>query len=131
MLNRCHNKKYEKYSQWGGRGIRVHKKWHKFENFLSDMGHPPTKHHSLDRKNNNKGYNKTNCRWATHKEQARNKRNNRLITFNSETKCLSAWGEHYQIKPGIISDRLNRGWSTKKALTTKPKSWKNKHRPRE
>lgn len=124
MWNRCYNINYEKYSQWGGRGITVYKKWLAFENFLTDMGDPPTTRHSLDRIDNNGNYCPKNCRWATPKQQARNKRNNRLLTFNNKTQCLSAWAEEYNIKSTTISDRLRHGWSIKKSLTTPPKKWK-------
>lgn len=124
MFTRCCNTKYEKYPQWGGRGITICKKWNKFENFLADMGHPPTKYHSLDRKDNDKRYCKTNCRWATPKQQARNKRNNRFITLNCKTQCLAAWAEEYDLKGSTIADRLRHGWSIRKAITTPPKKWK-------
>lgn len=124
MLNRCNNTKYERYHQWGKRGIKVCNRWYKFENFLEDMGNPPTKYHSLDRINNDGNYCKSNCRWATPKEQGRNKRNNRLISFNDKTQCLSAWAEEYKIKSSIIADRLKHNWPIKKALITPPKKWK-------
>lgn len=117
MKTRCNNISGPKYNKWGGRGIRICNRWSKFENFLKDMGSPPTKSHSLDRINNNKGYCKSNCRWATPKQQGRNKSNNRIFTFKRKTQCLSAWSEEYKIKSSIIADRLNRGWSTKEALT--------------
>lgn len=74
MMSRCYNKNDPSYAGYGGRGITVCKRWHKFENFVVDMGiRPPNR--TLDRKNNNKGYSKANCRWATRSEQQFNKRN--------------------------------------------------------
>lgn len=75
MHRRCSNPKCESYSRYGGRGISVCKRWRLLENFLKDMGPKPSHKHSLDRKNNNKGYCPSNCRWATPKEQSLNKRN--------------------------------------------------------
>lgn len=73
MMQRCYLETSDSYPWYGERGITVCKRWHKFENFLADMGERPA-NKTLDRKNNNKGYSKANCRWATDLEQARNKR---------------------------------------------------------
>lgn len=75
MIQRCTNPKDRAYKNYGARGITVCKRWEKFERFLADMGEPPVGH-SLDRKNNEKGYSKSNCRWATAQMQSRNKRSN-------------------------------------------------------
>lgn len=73
MLARCKNTKLREYKYYGGRGIKVCKRWQKFENFLADMGHPPPGL-SLDRINNNRGYYPSNCRWATATQQQQNRR---------------------------------------------------------
>lgn len=73
MLSRCSNPKFPGYHNYGGRGIAVSKRWLKFENFYKDMGDPP-KGYWIERVNNNKGYSKGNCKWATPSEQALNKR---------------------------------------------------------
>lgn len=73
MISRCNNKKVINYERYGGRGIRVCKRWRKFENFLKDMGErPPGK--TIDRKNPNDNYTPSNCRWATLKQQRANQR---------------------------------------------------------
>lgn len=73
MKQRCLYKRSPKYHLYGGRGIRVCNRWLRFENFLKDMGERP-RGKTLDRKNNNLGYFKKNCRWATAAEQRNNQR---------------------------------------------------------
>lgn len=76
MLRRCNKSHSSRYQYYGGRGIRVCKRWHKFENFYADMGDPPSEKHSIDRIDNDSHYTFLNCRWATWCEQANNKRRN-------------------------------------------------------
>ena len=96
ILQRCTNPNIKNYSNYGGRGIRVCKRWIKFGNFYQDMGkRPPGK--SIDRKDNNKNYKKSNCRWATPTEQRRNQR-----TQKTKTGVTGVWwdkkAQKYQAK---------------------------------
>jgi len=73
MKNRCLNPNAEDYHHYGGRGINICDTWLLFEGFLADMGRRPAESLTLDRINNNLGYNKANCRWASRKTQAQNR----------------------------------------------------------
>lgn len=74
MIERCSNPKNCAYKNYGARGITVSKRWLTFENFLVDMGLKPNPKWSLERKKNDKGYNKRNCCWASRKDQNNNRR---------------------------------------------------------
>jgi hypothetical protein len=117
MRERCSNQRHKQYAGYGGRGIKVCERWNSFENFLEDMGDKP-KGLSLDRKDNSKGYEPGNCRWTTSKEQTRNRRSNRIIEFNGETRCLAAWSEVLGFPRTMLGGRLSRGWSVSEALAT-------------
>lgn len=122
MHNRCNLPTIAAYKDYGGRGISVCDEWKSFEVFYQDMGPRPSSKHSIDRKDNSLGYSKENCRWATKQEQARNTRQCHLLTFNSETRCLTDWAVHFNLSPNTLTGRLKKGWSINKALTTPARS---------
>lgn len=118
MIQRCSDKNCTGYILYGGRGITICKEWIKFENFYRDMGDRP-ENKTLDRIENNKGYYKENCHWATPKEQANNTRANHLITYKNKTQTISQWSKELEINYFTLCGRLCRGWSIEKALTFK------------
>lgn len=117
MIQRCDNPDAAYYELYGGRGIKVCERWYDFKNFLQDMGESK-EGETLDRIDNDKGYYKENCRWASRKEQARNRSTNVEITFNGKTQCIAAWEEELGFKHGTLWTRLyNYHWPIERALT--------------
>lgn len=119
MRKRCYKKYQGNYKNYGGRGITVCKRWlNSFENFFKDLGRRPSKAHSLDRINNEGNYTPKNCRWADSETQGLNTRSNRLLSFKGQKKPVSRWARDLGMNPTTLFERLRRGWSVKKALTT-------------
>lgn len=119
MKQRCLNKKFKHYKNWGGRGIKVCKRWMKFENFYKDMGNCP-RGKSLDRKNNDKGYYKKNCRWATMEEQLNNTRRNCFLTYSGRTQTIAQWARELNVSSKTLRGRIKKyHWELEKALTSK------------
>ena len=116
MLDRCYNPGMPNYHNYGGRGVRVVKRWHTFEHFYADMGDRPTGM-SLERKHNSRWYSPGNCLWATAITQQNNRRNNRKIIFKGRSKTLAEWARQYGHPPLRLWHRLNRGWPVSKAIT--------------
>lgn len=92
MKRRCFYPKDSRYAEYGGRGITVCPAWRdSFEQFLADVGEPPTKDHTIERIDYNGNYEPGNVRWSTKTEQANNKRNNRLIEWNGKQQTMPEW----------------------------------------
>lgn len=112
MLNRCENEKEKAYPRYGGRGILVCGRWRdSFENFFSDMGERPSKHHSIDRIDNNGNYDPKNCRWATREMQASNKSSTVMLQANGQTLPLAEWSRIKGIAKSTLWARKKYGWS--------------------
>lgn len=119
LLSRCYAKNQPAYRNYGGRGIRACARWRKsFQNFLDDMGPRPSSHHTIERIQNDGPYSPKNCCWATRREQAQNKRSNRHITSQGQTKTITGWSRHLGGSTSCIHNRLARGWSIERAVTT-------------
>jgi hypothetical protein len=114
IIARCGDKNNACY---GGRGIGYAKRWSDFEKFLKDMGHPPSDRHTIERRDNEKGYSKKNCCWALPIEQGRNKRNNRWLVAREKRQTISEWSRETGIKLSTLSARIKRGWYGEKVLT--------------
>lgn len=114
------------------RGIRVCERWQAFEFFLKDVGYAPSPHHTLDRIDNNKGYEPGNVRWATRREQNFNNRRTRMMGIGSNQKPLKEWCELYGRSYVAVSTRLNKhGWTWPNALYAPVKNGSRKQNPLE
>jgi len=121
MVDRCYNENHIGYKNYGGRGIVICTEWRNDFNAFNDWsianGYKRGLH--IDRIDNSKGYSPDNCRFCTPLENARNKRINKMITFNSRTHCISEWAEITGLSRHKISTRIGRlKWSAERTLTT-------------
>lgn len=117
MLRRCNDQRRPEYARYGGRGISVCERWKDIRNFVEDMGQKP-EGMSLDRIDNDGPYSPDNCRWATRVEQANNKRSNRLLTIDGDTKTAAQWSRISGVSEPAINFRLKSGWPAKDAVFT-------------
>src|SRR5579859_2385875 len=127
MKTRCYNKNHKDYKFYGNRGVCICKEWlNDFQQFYNDMGPAPSKKHSIHRKHDSLVYSKENCIWTDQKTQCRERRGNRLLTFNGQTKLILEWEEITGINCKTIMSRLDRlHWSVEKALTTPSRNKRN------
>jgi len=111
---------------YADREITICAEWlNNFDQFVADMGLRP-RGATLERKNNDKGYSKDNCVWATQKQQNNNQRRNRVIEFKGKKQTLSQWADELNIEFSTLWRRLNRNLPLEKALTTgKLRAWKH------
>ena len=110
---RCYNEKYTQYSDYGGRGITMSDEWKEsFEAFYRDMGPRPSSKHSIERRDNDKGYCKENCRWATRLDQNNNTRRNVFYAYNGTYRTLAAWCRELNLDYNSVYQKITRGGQT-------------------
>jgi hypothetical protein len=118
MIARCEDPNNNRFFLYGGRGIRVCERWRSsFAAFREDMGEPPQRGMSLDRIDSEGNYEPTNCRWATAKQQQRNRRNNHTFEYNGERLTVTEWAERTGIAMSALLKRRSLGWSVERTLT--------------
>ena len=117
IKKRCYNPNNQYYSNYGGRGITMSDEWKEsFEAFYRDMGPRPSHKHTIDRRENDKGYSKDNCRWATRIEQNNNRKNNIYYEFDGERKTLGEWCSELDLNYDAVYYRLQKGMEFEDAL---------------
>lgn len=109
---RCNQKGHKHFKHYGGRGIKICDGWrHSFVNFLLDMGPKPSSLHTIDRRNNAKNYDKSNCRWVLFEVQAKNKRTNCWLSYKKRTMILADWAREFKRPASDIQYHLKNGKS--------------------
>jgi hypothetical protein len=120
LRQRCTNPDNPSFAYYGGKGVTFCERWECFDNFLSDMG-DPAPGLTLERIDVNGNYSPENCRWATKKEQSRNRTTSRFITAFGKTRSLVDWCQETGLNPSTLSLRIDRyHWSPEEAISTKP-----------
>lgn len=113
IKQRCKDPNCKCFKRYGGRGIAICKEWENdfsaFRDWAYQNGY--RKSLSVDRIDVNGNYCPDNCRWATAKEQCRNRTNNHLISYNGKTMCITEWAEYLGINKGTLTSGINRGRS--------------------
>ena len=123
ILRRCNNPHDGTYERYGARGIRVCERWLSYENFKADMGPTYRRGLSIERNDNNGNYQPENCRWATRKEQCRNRRSSFFIEYRGERRTVVEWGEILGVRWARIHARIKAGWPVERAMTQPPRVW--------
>lgn len=120
IKSRCNNPNATKYYLYGGKGIKMHKEWENDFKVFYDWAicNGWEKGLTIDRIDGNKDYEPNNCRWATYKVQSNNTTQVHKITYNGQTMGIYAWAETLGISKKMLSERIRRGWSIKRAFET-------------
>jgi hypothetical protein len=116
MIRRCENKRHKYWKHYGGRGIKVCRRWHRFDNFIADMGSRPDGYH-IHRIDGDKNYTPGNCKWISPRDHYRSRKNNRWITFHGKTMLMYEWAHELGMNPITLLYRLKKGWTLEEALT--------------
>ena len=126
MKQRCSDKNSNNYKNYGAKGVKVCDEWQNnfvaFSNWAKANGYNDKL--TIDRIDNKKGYEPSNCRWVDMKTQQRNRSNNHLVTINGETKCVAEWCLIYPISPSAVWKRTDKGMDIVTAITKPSRKWR-------
>lgn len=117
MKQRCNNVNNKRYKDYGGRNISYDKSWESFVNFYNDVKDTYKEGLSLDRIDNNKGYSKENCRWATSTEQANNQTRNIIIRYNKKSLNIKQWSDLLDINYATLYYRVSNNFPLNKMFS--------------
>lgn len=121
MRRRCNNPNEKSWPDYGGRGIKVCKRWDKFANFFADMGDLPAPGYTIERIDVNGNYQPSNCKWIKKADQCKNMRKNVFLTIDGQTKIVADWARETGVNVHTLWTRLYTGWSPKDAISPKKK----------
>ena len=119
IRERCENPNAVRFARYGGRGIKLCRRWQDFRNFLADMAPTYEDGLTIDRIDNDGDYEPSNCQWATAKDQSRNRSNTVFVMWKGEERKLAELAEEFGLTPATVRNRIAlHGWSVEKALLT-------------
>lgn len=117
--SRCATHASKGHPHYSGRGIKVCQEWHAYEPFAAwAKANGYAEGLQIDRIDNDGPYSPENCRWVTPAENSRNRRTNKMLTFNGRTQCITDWAKEMGVYNTLLCKRLDRGWSVERALST-------------
>lgn len=123
MRSRCNNPNATGYERYGGRGIKICKRWDCFENFYADMGKRPSQQHTLERRDVNGDYTPKNTYWATKTQQANNRRDTPFVIYHGERMSVrdAMRKSGTKLNGSTVARRLRKGWSYNDVFDTPAK----------
>lgn len=128
MKKRCLNRNLKSYARYGGRGIKVCKRWMRFENFLTDLGLRPSQKHSLNRADNNGNYTPKNCLWSTAQEQVRNRSITIFIKYKGKKMTLMDLADKSGLSWSLLYQRIFICGRTPEVAASSPSQMKRRKR---
>lgn len=127
IKQRCYNVNREKYKNYGAKGITMCEDWKNnfncFYNWATSNGYNDNL--TIDRIDVNGNYEPKNCQWVNQQKQQNNRTNNHILEFNNQSYTINEWARITNIKRCTIKERLKRGWSIEKTLTTQVRNFRN------
>ncbi len=122
LNRRCHYSTHPSFKDYGARGITVYEPWrNNFTAFIGYVGKRPSEEHTIERINNERGYEPGNVKWATHAEQMRNTRATHYVEIDGERLTITDWAKKKGFHQSTISHRIQRGMSERDAILTPPR----------